>query len=181
MRDRGALYAGILLIAFGGLALLAQWSGMLLGPLGIEIGWAQLWPFVIIIAGLAFWLPLAIWWDRRDRIAGLVIPGTIILANGLLFLYQNTTGDWKSWAYLWTLEPISVGLGLLLFYLVANRQQGVLVAATIVGGVGLVFFVIFASIFGGWIRLLVPVILIVVGCLLLLRGVRDRVLGGMPE
>lgn len=180
MRDRGALYAGILLIVFGGLFLFAQMGSVLLRSLGIEIGWAELWPFIVVLIGLAFWLPLLVWWEQRHKIAGLIIPGTIILVNGLVFLYSNSTGDWQGWSYLWTLEPISVGLGLLLFYMVASRERGVLLAAAIVGGIGLAFFVIFASVFGGWVRLVVPFVLILVGCLFLLRGLRERASAGMP-
>lgn len=174
MRDRSALYIGVLLIIFGGLFLFAQVGGALLAPLGIALSWPQLWPFVIILAGLAFWLPLLVWPEQRAKIAGLVMPGTIITINGLLFLYPNTTGDWESWSYLWTIEPISVGVGLLLLYLLTNRPPGLLLAAEIVGGIGLFFFVLFASIFGGWIRFVLPIITIAVGCLFLLRGVRDR-------
>ena len=174
MRNRGSLYFGLLLILLGGVFLLAQVGGVFLEPLGLHLGWADIWPFLILFVALAFWLPILIWWDRRANLAGLAIPGTIIGVNGLLLLYQNTTGDWGSWAYLWALEPISVGLGLLMLYLLGHRQQGLLVAAGILIGVGAVFFVVFSSIFVGWIRFLAPVVLILVGILAIMRGVRER-------
>ena len=166
MGNRGSLYVGILLITLGGL--------FLLGSLGIGVGWDVLWPFIIVFVGLAFWLPIVLWWDRRAQIAGLAIPGTIILTNGLILLYQNLSGDWGSWSYLWTLEPFSVGVGLLMLYLLGGRERGVLVAASIVGGIGLVFFVIFATAFGGILSILGPIALIAVGVLVIISGARQR-------
>jgi len=181
MKDRGALYVGLMMILFGGLFLLIQLSGSLLAPLGIRLGWGELWPFIILLAGLAFWLPIFVWWDRRASVAGLAIPGTIIMVNGLILLYQSLTGDWASWAYLWAFEPLSVGLGLLALYALGDRDKGLLVASAIVGGIGLLFFIIFASAFGGLIRILGPVALILIGILFLVRGARERVVEEIPE
>jgi hypothetical protein len=171
MKNRGALYVGLLLIVLGGFFFLAQTTGRL--PFGIHLGW-RLWPLLVVIVGFAFWLPLAIWWDKRREIAGLVVPGTIVAFNGLLLLYQSLSGNWASWSYAWALEPVSVALGLLFLYYLTNRDPGLLVAAAIVGGVGLVFFVIFASAFGGAIRFLGPLALIAVGLLVLLGALKGH-------
>jgi len=181
MRERGTLYAGVMLIAFGGLFLVAQVGGVLLRPLGVDAGWGALWPLIVLLVGFGFWLPLLIWWNERDRLAGFVIPGTIISMNGLILLYQNLTGDWESWSYLWTLEPFAVGVGLLLLYLIGPRERGLLVGASVVGGVGVLFFVIFASVFGGVIRFLGPIVLVAVGALVLIEGVRRRVAEDGPR
>jgi hypothetical protein len=176
MKNRGTLYVGILLIVFGGLSLTAEVSrGLALW--GIRLGWRGLWPFFVLLFGLAFWLPLVVWWDQRKSIRGLVVPGTLIILNGLLLVYQNATGNWESWAYAWTLEPFGVGLGLLMLYALGERSSGLLTAAGIVGGVGLVLFVIFASIFGGWFRLLGPAVLIAIGLLLLIRSAMNQFRG----
>ena len=142
--------------------------------------WGAIWPFLILLVGFAFWLAIIIWWDSRRKIAGLAIPATIVTTNGLILLYQSLTGDWASWSYLWALEPLSVGVGLLMLYLLGNRERGVLVAAYIVGGIGLVFFIIFASAFGGLIRLIGPMVLILVGILILISGARRRAEEDMP-
>jgi hypothetical protein len=181
MRDRGALYVGVLLIALGILFMFTQVAGTLLSPWGLRFGWSQMWPFTILFVGFAFWLPIVLWWDRRQQVAGLAIPATIITANGLLLLYQNLTGDWDSWAYMWALEPISVGLGLLFLYFLSVRQPGLLTAAAIVCGIGLFFFAIFASIFGGVLRILGPAALILIGILIMLNAVNRRAKGGMPQ
>jgi len=171
MKNRGALYVGLLLIMLGGIFLLAQTTGHML--FGIRLGW-RLWPLLVLFVGVAFWLPLAVWWDKRNQIAGLVVPGTIIAGNGLLMLYQSLTGNWASWSYAWALEPIFVALGLLCLYWLTQHDQGLLVAAGIVGGVGLVFFVIFASAFGGAIRFVGPLLLIGVGLLILLGSLKGH-------
>lgn len=174
MRDRGSLYGGMLLLLLGGLFLLIQVADTFSGFLGIRLGWGNLWPLIILYLGLAFWLPLLIWWDGRAKIAGLVVPAAIVTTNGLILLYQSLSGDWGSWAYVWALEPASVGLGLLLLYFLTNRDRGLLVAAGIVGGIGLFFFIIFASAFGGALRILGPLALISIGVFFLLRGAKER-------
>ncbi|MBN1399732.1 MAG: hypothetical protein JXA74_02780 [Anaerolineae bacterium] len=175
MRNRASLYIGLLLLALGGFFLLASITEDLGGPLGQALGWGGLWPLIILVVGVAFWLPIFIWWDRREQLAGLAIPGAIVTVNGLLLLYQNMTGDWDSWAYAWAVEPMAVGLGLLCLYLLTpERPRGLLVAAAIVGGVGALFFIIFGSVFGGAIRIAGPVLLILIGLLVILRGVRGQ-------
>ncbi len=174
MKDRGALYTGVLLIMLGGIFMAAQWGEVLLSPLGLRIGWRTVWPWLILFAGAAFLLPIGIWWEDRAKLAGLAIPGTIIITNGLILSYQNLTGNWRSWSYLWALEPVSVGVGLMLLYLLRNRPAGLLVAAAIVGGIGVIFFVIFASAFGGILRLLAPIALILMGLLIILGGLTRR-------
>lgn len=175
MQKRGTLYVGILLIAFGGLFLVSQAGEALLAPFDIYAGLGVTWPLIIVLVGLSFMLPLVVWWDRREKIIGLVMPGTIILTNGLILLYQSVTGDWESWQYLWSLEPLSVGVGLLLMYLLGEQKRGLLVAAGIVGGIGALFFIAFASAFGGILfRLIGPAALILAGALFLTKAARLR-------
>ena len=173
MKDRGALYVGILLIAFGGFFLIAQLSRHLWLPFGLRLGWRGLWPFLILLVGFAFWLPIIVWWNRKAEIAGLAVPATIITVNGLILLYQNVTGDWGSWRYAWALEPIAVALGLIVLHVLLGSQgRGLLVAAGIVGGIGLVMFFIFASLFGGVLGLLAPVLLIMLGLFIIVSNLR---------
>jgi hypothetical protein len=182
MKDRGAFYVGVLLIVFGGLFLLTELASGLLAPFGIELGWKTAWPFIILFVGLAFWLPIFIWWDKHEQLAGLAIPATIVTTNGLLLLYQNTSGDWDSWAYLWTLEPLAVAMGLLILYFLGHRDRGLLLAVGIVGGIAMVFFTIFASAFGGGILgVLGPIVLIAIGLMVMLGGLKRPIGHGAPE
>lgn len=170
MRSRGALYVGVLLILLGGLFLLMEVGSTANRWFHLQLGWGRLWPLFICFASLAFWLPILVWWPQHEKLAGLAIPATIVGTNGLILLYQSLSGNWGTWAYLWTLEPISVAVGLLCTYLIGERNRGLLLASGIVGGVGLFFFAIFSTAFGGFWRVLLPAVLIVIGLYLLLRG-----------
>jgi len=175
MRNRGPVYVGILLVLFGAIFLVAQLGESVSDVLRLRLGWAVMWPFLILLAGLAFLLPLLIWWDRRQEVVGLVMPGSIITMNGLILLYQNTVRDFGSWSYLWPLELVAVAIGLLLLYLLGNRDRGLLVAMGIVGGIGLVFLVVFSSAFGGGLlRFVAPVVLITIGLLTVLTSLSKR-------
>ena len=174
VRHRTSLFIGVLLLALGAVFMIASLTQGMGGPLRRLVGWGGLWPLFVLVAGAGFWLPILIWWDRREQVAGLVIPATVITVNGLLLLYQNLTGRWNTWAYAWALEPMAVGLGLYLLYLLTeSRTRGLLIAAGIVGGIGALFFVVFASAFGSAIGVLAPVLLILLGLLVILRGIRE--------
>lgn len=178
MRNKGALYVGVLLITLGVIFMIIQFTQ---GVMPRWLGWGRLWPLLVLFVGFAFWLPLALWWRERQRIAGLAMPATIITVNGLLLLYQSLSGDWGSWAYLWALEPLSVGVGLLMIYALGPRDQGLLVGAGIVGGIGLALLVIFGAIFSPVLRYLLPALLIVAGLLMFLRAARQRDLEDSPQ
>ena len=84
MQNRGGLFAGLVLILLGALFLFLNLAGWLLQWLDIGFDAWRLWPLILVLGGIAFYLPLIIWWDRRREIIGLVMPGTLLLANGLL-------------------------------------------------------------------------------------------------
>jgi hypothetical protein len=171
MRNRGALYMGLLLLGFGSFFMLATLTQGIRGFLGRFLGYDGLWPMLIILAGAAFLLPIAIWWDKRASVAGLVVPGVIITFNGLMLFVQNWTGAWRSWAYAWALEPVAVGASLWALYtLLGQRPRELRLAAGIVAGVGAVLFVLFASLFGGAIRYIGPAALIAIGALVITRA-----------
>ncbi|MEM5775716.1 MAG: hypothetical protein AAGU05_12015, partial [Anaerolineaceae bacterium] len=54
---------------------------------------------------------------------GLAVPGSIIGGIGGILFYQNWTGDWVSWAYIWTLIPGLVGLGLFIGSLISRDMR----------------------------------------------------------
>ena len=128
MRNRGNTYLSLLLITAGLYLLLAN----LAGP-WLHLWWDQLWPGVLLLAAVAFYLPIAVWWDRRPSLAGLAVPGTIFLVNAAILFYNALTGDWDAWAYLWTLEPLAVAAGLYLTWLLGARSRGLLVGALVIG------------------------------------------------
>ncbi len=170
MRNRGSLYVGLLLILVGLMFLFIEGAARTMQPLGVSLGWSNLWPLLLVMVGLAFWLPLFVWSERRSELAGLAIPATLFTANGLILLYTAITGNWAAWAYLWTLEPLALGLSFLVLYYLTNRHKALAVVAAFFIAVGGFLFLIFASAFGGMVAILVPLLLIAAGLILLLRG-----------
>jgi hypothetical protein len=131
--------------------------------------WSWLWPFEVLSVAVAFLLAAA-----YMRVIWLLIPSIIIGANGLLFLFCAVTGLWEVWAVMWTIEPLSVGLALLLIGGI-KRRHGLMLAGLIlciIGGVGLVGMASVMSLawFASWVwlfRFLVPIALVLVGASLL--------------
>src|SRR5438552_19018391 len=101
-RREGRPVIAIGLIGIGVLVFLGQLTGF--GGM-----FSTFCPLFVAIPGLAF-LYFAYTGDRK--VAGLAVPGTVITGTGLILFYQNITGHWQSWAYVWTLYPLFVGLAL---------------------------------------------------------------------
>src|SRR5512144_1345104 len=68
---------------------------------------------ILFLIGAGFYLPVLLMARDRQNLAGLLIPGTILFGLGTIFFYNIFTDNWGAWAYIWTLIPASVGLGLL--------------------------------------------------------------------
>jgi hypothetical protein len=125
--------------------------------------WAVAWPLEILAVASGFALSAIFM-----RVAALAIPAFIIGFNGLLLGFCAITGLWQAWAILWPIEPLSVGLGLIVLSIV-NKSAGVKLAATILFSIaGLGFFITaFISMFNHTIlRFAVPSMLFVTGLLL---------------
>ena len=125
--------------------------------------WAMAWPLEVL--GLALGFALA---AIFMRVPALAIPAMIIGVNGLVLGFCNLTGLWQSWALLWPVEPLSVGLGLLTLG-IFGRSHGANVAAVIlfaIAGVGF-FMMSFMSMFNfSILRFVVPSMLILTGAIL---------------
>jgi len=156
-RGLGSFFiAGIPVLTTGGILLYAS----LTKNWGI---WAEAWPLEILALALGFALSAVFM-----RVAALAIPAFIIGLNGLLLGFCAVTGLWQAWAILWPIEPLSVGLGLLILS-IANKSAGTKLAATILFSIaGLGFFITaFISVFNHTIlRFAVPAMLFVTGLLL---------------
>jgi hypothetical protein len=157
MSKRGSLVGGVILILIGGLILINQ----LMGGIGIQISW----PLILVGMGLLFLLFGAIF-----GIGGLAVPGSILAGLGLIFYYQDYTGDFTSWTYMWALIPGFVGVGVLI--------SGLINPGTGKGGwsllaISAVLFIIFAAIFGDlsdqWV-LYISIAIIIIGVIGLIRG-----------
>jgi hypothetical protein len=172
--SRGAAVLGGALILLG----LVFFAGQ---ALNMDIGEVA-WPFYVIAPGLAL---AAVGLTQRGG-SGLTIAGSVVTMVGLVLLYQNATDRFESWAYAWALVgPGGSGLGMLLY---GTRSGDRKMARdgfwTILGSfglfaAGLVFFEGIVGISGERLPLpnwVLPVAVIVIGVVVLLRGLtfRDR-------
>lgn len=167
MQNRGSLYIAILLIGAGILLLAFN-----LAP---RMSLGSAWPAVFYLLAAAFFLPPMLWKERRSGLSGLIIPGSILLALGVIFSYNVGTRDWNSWAFAWLLIVAGVGLGIAL-----ASAYGKWSSATTWVGIwmllgSLALFAIFAAIFGSpTLKIASPILLLLGGIILLLRGVKKR-------
>lgn len=102
---RTQLVLGLLLIGLGVLFFGARFVGF-----GFLALW---WPGFVLVPGLVM-LVVSLFGGKST--AGLAIPGAIAAASGAVLAFQNATGLWQTWAYLWPLVgPGAVGVGLAIF------------------------------------------------------------------
>lgn len=141
-RNRTQLVLGVLLI------LVAGW--LIATRINPELGnIIQLppfaWPMWVIFAG-AMLLVLGL----LVGAPAMAIPACIVAGIGGILYYQNASGNWSSWLYLWTLIPGFAGIGTILAGLLGedlrhNVRQGL---NTLL--VSVILFVVFSGVFGGW-------------------------------
>ena len=122
--------------------------------------WAYLWPLEPISLALGF--AFAALWMRS---LGLAIPAIIIGINGLVFQFCAVTGWWASWAALWTIEPLAVGLVLLLVGVRRNHKAALVTGLSICAAASMVFFCMSSLLLADWwvFRFIGPAFLIVAG------------------
>jgi hypothetical protein len=126
--------------------------------------WAVAWTLIVLALALGF-VMAAIFM----RVPALAIPALIVGVNGLILVFCVVTGLWESWAILWPMEFLAVGLGLLVLG-IANQSAGVKTAASVlltIAGGGF-FLMAFLSMFNDnpIMKFAVPVMLLVTGGLL---------------
>jgi hypothetical protein len=163
-RQRSNLAVGLVLILIGGAFLVAQLAPDAFAWIDPETHW----PLLIIGLGVLLLLigPLT-------GVPAMAVPACIVGGIGGLLYWQNTTGNWASWAYAWTLFPGFVGIGVILSGLFSGQPRQ---AFRDGGGaifVSLVLFTIFGFFFGRDVfqGILWPILLIVLGVVVLIRGV----------
>jgi hypothetical protein len=132
--------------------------------------WAWLWPVEVWSLALGF-VVAALYMHN----IWLMIPAIIIGANGLLFQFCALTGWWSVWAVLWAIEPLSVGVALLVVN-TAKRRRGLLIGGLVLCGIAAISMIGMTAILPEWwvLNLLGPALLVGTGFLLLLANVRPR-------
>ena len=166
-RNRTQLALGVLLILAAAWLVIDQ-----VEPAWTE--WLQLtfaWPVWIMLSGAALLLIGLVVGNTE-----MAVPACIVAGVGGILYYQNLTGDWSSWSYMWALLPGCGGFGNLLAALIGGnlKQEGRHAINTIF--VSLILFVLFAAIFGG-LEILGPYkeftligLLFIFGLWLIIRG-----------
>lgn len=167
-KNRTQLVLGLVLILVAGWLVLNQiqpeWTAWL--HLDFE------WPMWVMLSGAALLLI-----GLATGNSEMAIPACIVAGVGGILYYQNASGDWDSWSYMWALLPGLGGVGNLLSATIGGtlKQEGRHAINTIF--ISLIMFLIFAAIFGG-LEILGPYkdyaligLLFLFGLWLILRGI----------
>lgn len=161
-RGLGALYVlGLPILVSGGILFLAS----SLNNWGI---WAFLWPLEVLSLALGFtFAALTI------RSVGLGVPAIIIGLNGLVLQFCAITGFWSMWFFLWAIEPLAIGLVLLMFSLRYPNKPTFIVGASFCGFALVAFVFMLMLTFTGWwaLRYMGPALLVAGGIFMLLSSV----------
>ncbi len=148
-----------------GLALIVLGALFLSDNFGyLDLDFRQIWPLIIVLAGIGFWI--GYFQNRKNY--GLLMPGTILLIYGLMFWYCAEEG-WYNMQYLWPGFMIGPGIGFFMLYIFGEKEQGLLIPAGILTGLGVIFMFSFTDFARYW-----PLILIAVGIFLIYKHYRQR-------
>jgi hypothetical protein len=169
--NRSALILGGGLVFMGIILILGRF-------LNIPFG-SFLWPFIFIVPGALVFMSALI--SESSSGEGLSILGAILMMLGLVFLAQQITGLWASWAYVWALiAPTSVGMAQIIYGTRKDRELIVKSGRKLVN-IGLYIFVagfVFFELVLGIDRLggesfnllRLPIGLVILGLIILLRA-----------
>jgi hypothetical protein len=170
-RGLGGLFiVGVPILANGGIlfytSLLDYWDA-----------WEYLWPIEVMALAVGFLLA-AIYM----RLIWLILPAIFLGTNAAIFQFCAVTDLWDLWAVLWALEPLSIGLALLLIN-IKQRSVGLFIAAMILSVIGALGLMGMSALFPGWwlIHLMGPAAFLVSGLVLLIWGLTRRLPVPTPE
>jgi len=163
-QNRSNLFLGLLLILLGAWLVISRQVPAV--QAWIENNFS--WPMYTIGAGL-----LILFIGLLTNAPGMAIPASIVAGVGGILYYQNATGNYGSWAYMWTLIPGFVGVGTILAGLLGENTRRSLGHGLRLLVTSAVLFLIFATFLGG-VSILgpygLPIVLILLGVYILARG-----------
>ncbi len=96
---------------------------------------SHFWPALFLIFP-GFLMHLT-FFSGKNRDAGILVPGGILLVVGLTCQISMLTGDWSK---TWPGYILAVAVGLFELYLFGNREKGLLIPVAILGITSLIFF-----------------------------------------
>ena len=166
-RTRSNIILGLLLILLGAWFMARQLYPNL--PLWSYFNFS--WPWYVIGVGV-----LLLLLGLLFAAPGMAVPACIVAGIGGILYWQNATGNWQSWSYMWTLIPGFVGVGIFLAELLGGSLRKALRAGLPLVILSALLFAVFGSLLGGlgilgsyW-----PLLLIVVGIWLLVQPLLRR-------
>ena len=165
-KSRSNLAVGLLLVLVGGWLLALQ----LFPSLGGWFWGMMEWPVYVIGGGVCL---LVI--GLMVGAPGFAIPAAIVSGIGGILYYQNATGDWDSWSYVWTLIPGFVGVGVIIASLLGEGRRKDIRSGLNLVSFSLILFLIFGTALGPnplgpyW-----PVLLIAFGVWLVLKSLVSK-------
>lgn len=160
MNRKASIVSGIFLVLLGLLFLVRE-----IAPQYFEF-WE--WPFIIIGLGFVFLL-----WAILSGTGGLAVPGSILAGIGGILYYQNMSGDWESWSYIWSLIPGFVGIGIIISGIIEGNFKEALSSGLVLLLISAIFLFVFGSAFGlpEYITQYWPALLIGLGLVSLVRAI----------
>ncbi len=103
------------------------------------------WPVnMLLIGGAIFILGLVLGQP------GMSVPAAIVAGLGGIFYYQDATGNFASWSYMWALIPGFIGVGTMVAGLLGENTAQNLKHGLNMMVIRAVLFLVFSSFFGGW-------------------------------
>jgi len=154
--NHSSFILGLFLILLGALILLIQFG---------QLNWENFWPFLILTIGVLFMLGFLV--DRKKF--GLLMPGTILLIIGSLFVSLNYS-EWRYMEHLWPTFILAPGIGFFLMYVFGPANNRLWIPGSILIVLAMIFYAQVWQFFRYW-----PVLLILLGIYLLLNPMKDRV------
>lgn len=139
MHKRSSIIIGTILIIVGLLFLVIQ----LFPGLAFNLDIGRQWPLIVVLVGVMLILSAVF------GSPALAIPGSIVSGIGGILYVQNLTDTWSSWAYIWTLIPGFVGIGLILAGLLGHRRRASWREGSRLLLISAVLFLIFGAFFNG--------------------------------
>ena len=125
----------------------------------ISFDFQNVWPVFVLLAGIGF--ALGFLQDRKNY--GLLMPASILIIYGLLFFYCSIEG-WYQMSLLWPVFILGPGVGFIMMYLLGGREKGLLVPASILVLLGLLFLIGQSGFWRFW-----PLALIIIGLIMIIR------------
>ncbi len=124
-----------------------------------RFNFSTIWPVVVILVGVSFLT--AYFLNRRNT--SFIIPGTILVIYGLLFLYC-TLFSWEAMQQLWPIFLLGPGLGFLFLYLTDRDGKSTLWASLILIILTFLFAFRYVQYLKYW-----PVLLVLLGIVLVFK------------